>query len=67
MTNTELLKEYIDKSGLKLQSISDKLFISRYALWQKMTNKSDFRQREIKCLCELLNISAEDKLKIFLS
>lgn len=67
MTNTELLKEYIDKSGLKLQYIADELFVSRYALWQKMTNKSDFRQGEIKRLCELLSIPAEDRLKIFLS
>ena len=67
MTNTELLKEYIDKSGLKLQSIADKLFISRCALWQKMNNKSDFRQREIKRLCEILRIPVEDCIKIFLS
>lgn len=67
MTNTELLNEYIDKSGLKLQYIANELFISRYALYQKMTNKSPFKQSEIKKLCELLSIPVSDCVKIFLS
>ena len=67
MTNIELLNEYIEKSGLKLQYIADQLFITRWALYQKLNNKSSFKQGEIKKLCELLNISPQECIKIFLS
>ena len=67
MTNIELLNQYIDKSGLKLQAIADALFITRWALYQKLNNKSSFKQGEIKKLCEILHIPVEDCIKIFLS
>lgn len=68
MTNTALLKEYIYKSGLKVSFISEQLFISRSALYQKIENKSDFRQKEIRKLCELLEIEdPKEQAKIFLS
>ena len=66
MTNIELLNEYIDKSGLKLTYIAEQLFITRWALYQKLSNKSSFKQGEIKKLCELLRIPPEDCIKIFL-
>lgn len=67
MTNTVLLRQRIKASGLKLQHIADYLGISRAALTMKIENASDFRQNEIKKLCELLHIeSAEEKSLIFL-
>lgn len=67
MTNTVLLRQRIKASGLKLQHIADYLGISRAALTMKIENVSDFRQNEIKKLCELLRIeSAEEKSLIFL-
>lgn len=67
MTNTVLLRERIKSSGLKLQYIADYLGISRASLAMKIENVSDFRQNEIKKLCELLHIeSAEEKALIFL-
>lgn len=67
MTNTKLLREKIEASGLKLQYIADQLGISRAALTMKIENKSDFRQKEIVKLCELLGITTpKEKALIFL-
>lgn len=68
MTNTKLLREKIEASGLKLSYIASQLRISRAALTMKIENKSDFRQKEIVKLCELLGITtAKEKDLIFLS
>lgn len=66
MTNTELLRERIDKSGFKMQFIAEKLGISRFTLLQKIENRSDFRVSEVEALCELLCISSlTEKNNIF--
>lgn len=66
MTNTELLREAITRSGLKLQFIADTLGISRFALNNKIENKSQFKSGEIKTLCNLLCIeSLSEKELIF--
>lgn len=62
MTNTALLREYIDKSGLKLQFIADEIGISRASLWQKITNKTEFKASEIRVLCDCLGINSKEKL-----
>lgn len=67
MTNTQLLRQRIKESGLKLQYIADYLGISRVTLTMKIENQSDFRQNEIRKLCELLHIeNAAEKSLIFL-
>lgn len=66
MTNTELLREAIQNSGLKIQFIADKLELSRFALNNKIENRTQFKSGEIKALCELLGIeSLSDKERIF--
>ena len=66
MTTTELLKEFIDQSGLKLQYIAQALNLSRFALNNKIENRSQFKPSEIKILCDLLRIeSLSDKERIF--
>ena len=65
MTNTELLNEYIDKSGYKRAFIAKALGITAYGLALKINNKSEFKASEMTILCELLNISTEDKEAIF--
>lgn len=66
MTNTKLLKEYIEKSGLKLTYIAEKLEISRSALWKKINNTSPFDQYQIEKLCDLLAIrTLKEKEAIF--
>lgn len=67
MTNTALLRQRIKDSGLKLQYIADYIGISRVSLTMKIENASEFRQTEIKKLCEVLRIeTAEEKTLIFL-
>jgi len=56
MTNTELLKQKIEESGIKLGVIAEKLGIVRSSLWSKINGKTQFNQYEINKLCELLNI-----------
>ena len=58
MTNTELLKDKIDKSGLKIGFISDFVGISRQLLWKKINNLTPFNQYEIDKLCEVLRITS---------
>ena len=66
MTNTELLKAVIAKSGLKLQHLAEVLGISRQALNKKIENKTQFKAGEIKSLCDVLGIeSVSDKERIF--
>ena len=57
MTNTALLKDLINKSGLKIGFIADYLGISRQLLWRKINNLSPFNQYEIDKLCEILKIT----------
>jgi len=65
MTNTALLKEYIEKSGYKRSFIAKALGITAYALALKIDNKSEFKANEIDGLCKLLNIGIRDRMRIF--
>jgi len=60
-----LLKEYIAKSGLKLNFIAGSIGITRYALYLKLNNKSPFKSAEMFKLAELLNISNNKMKAIF--
>ncbi len=67
MTNTKLLREKIDASGLKLQYIADQLGITRFGLYKKLQDGSEFKPSQIVKLCELLRIeTAEEREQIFL-
>lgn len=58
MTNTEMLKDIIDKSGLKIGFIAEYVGISRQSLWNKINNSSPFNQYEIDKMCEVLKITS---------
>lgn len=66
MTNTNLLKVRIDSSGLKLKYIAECLGISYFSLRKKMDNVTEFTATEIDKFCELLGLSVEDRMRIFL-
>ena len=67
MTNTKLLREKIDASGLKLNYIASQLWISPKALTMKIENQTQFKAAEIKRLSEILGIeTAEEREQIFL-
>ena len=66
MTNTKLLKEVIEKSGLKVGFIAEYVGISRQGLWNKINNLTPFNQYEIDKMCEILRItSLKQKEAIF--
>lgn len=66
MTNTKLLKEVIEKSGLKIGFIAEFVGISRQGLWNKINNITAFNQYEIDKMCEVLKItSLKQKEAIF--
>lgn len=56
MTDSKLLKEKIDKSGLKLGYIVKQLNTSYSWLNKKIENEKPFNADEIQILCKLLGI-----------
>ena len=65
MTNSKLLREYINRSGLKRTYVAKKLGLSYQGYLNKESGKSEFTQSEIQDLCNLLSITALDKERIF--
>ena len=65
MTNTHLLAQYIENSGLKKSFIARQLGITSYGFALKVNNKSEFKASEIETLCKILKIGAKDKEAIF--
>lgn len=66
MTNTDLLKDIIAKSGLKLEYLAQKCGITRQSLSNKITNRNIFTAEEISTLCKELKInSLTEKERVF--
>ncbi len=65
MIDSALLKEKIQKSGLKLYVLAEKIGISPYGLSKKINNDSEFKVSEMEKICNLLNLSPSDRDKIF--
>ena len=66
MTDTALLTEKINESGLKKSFIASKLGITVYGFQKKVKNENQFKAEEIKVLCSILNISSlKEKEAIF--
>lgn len=68
MTNVELLKEKVAKSGLKTAFIAESIGISRASWYNKLNGKTKFTAEEIKKLCDALRItSLREREEIFFS
>lgn len=66
MTDTELLKQCIQESGLKKGKLAELLGISKQALSAKLQGRREFKASEIQTLCQVLGIhDAGMKDKIF--
>lgn len=63
--DTELLKTYIKNSKYKIGYIVKELGISRQSFDRKRKGITPFIAAEVFVLCALLEISDEDKAKIF--
>lgn len=58
-----LLDKRVAECGVSYQFLSDKLGITRQALYKKRNGKSEFTGREIVELCKILNIEDLDEVK----
>ena len=65
MTDTELLREAIDRSGYKKTYIAKRIGLTYQGFLNKERGESEFRQSEIEGLGELLCLSLEEKERIF--
>ena len=66
MTNTKLLREKIESSGLKMKFIAGFVGLSRSGLNNKINNLRPFNQYEIEKMCVVLRItSTKEKEAIF--
>jgi transcriptional regulator with XRE-family HTH domain len=66
MTNSDLLKDIIKKSGLKQKAVAEKMKLSPYGLQRKINNNAEFKAGEITRLCEILDIrSGEERERVF--
>jgi hypothetical protein len=65
MTDTKLLRNLIDASGLKYKYIAKKLGLSAYGLQLKIENDNEFKASEITKFCEILNLDMQTRDKVF--
>lgn len=65
--NSELLKNRIDESGVKLKFLAIKLGISPYGLKLKLDGINEFKNSEIINISDALNLTAKERDSIFFS
>ena len=65
MTNTTLLEDYIEQSGMKKNRIAAALGLTSYGLSLKVHNITEFKASEIELLCAILKIDVGDRMRIF--
>ena len=65
MSNTALLREKIDESGYKLRFIAKQIGITYAGFLKKINNETEFKASEIQGLKDLLNLTDEERDKIF--
>lgn len=65
MTNTAVLEDYINRSGLKKNRIAAALGLTSYGLSLKVRNVNEFKASEIDLLCAILQIDLSDRMRIF--
>ena len=66
MTNTKLLQRVIDDSGLKRNAILEMMGFKAYStLREKIENRREFTASEIIRLCEILNLTNDQREAIF--
>lgn len=67
MTDTGLLRETIEKSGISVTFIAKSLGISRTGLYKKLNGKTEFKVSEISKMKDILNITPKERDAIFFS
>ena len=67
MPNINLLKTKISESGIKMTILSEKTGISRETLYNRLNENGEFKASEIVALTSSLNLTKEERDKIFLT
>lgn len=65
MVNTELLREKIDSSGVKITFLAKEIGITYMALTNKMNKKVDFKCEEAGAIKKALRLTDEEMKEIF--
>lgn len=65
MTDTKLLRDCIEGSGMKYCYLAKRLGLSAYGLQKKIENDNEFKASEILKLCEVLNLDVQTMDNIF--
>jgi len=65
MTNVELLKTEISKSGLPISVLARKMGLSREGLYLKLNGETEFKVSEIVKLSAALHLSHHKRDEIF--
>ena len=65
MTDEKKLREVIKNSGYRMNHVAKMINLTYQGFLNKLTNKTEFTIPEMQNLCNLLNISAEDREIIF--
>jgi len=55
----------MEKKGIKTSKFCEVFGISRQAFWKKCKGITQFRMPEVYVMCDLLNLSDEEKVEIF--
>lgn len=66
ITNVNRLREVVDKSGMSIVAISQKIGITREGFYKKLNGETEFKASEIISLSKVLGLSKLDRDKIFL-
>ena len=67
MTDKNLLYYFVKRAGFKNKDIAEAIGITPSGYTLKISNKSDFRQSEIKTICDLLGLTVEERDRVFFS
>lgn len=65
MTNTKLLEQAIDRSGLKKGKIAERLGVSRAGLINLINDRAEFKVSQMLVLSDLLGLTSEERDAIF--
>ena len=65
MTDRNLLYYFVKRAGFKNKDIAEAIGITSAGYSLKISNKSDFRQSEIKTICDMLKLTVEERDRVF--
>lgn len=65
MTNSEILRKFINESGMPISFIARKMGITREGFYKKLNNETEFKASEISCLKEILRLTNAERDVIF--